>query len=77
MSEVALPQNDGPVPDFKRCGGGKGEACCTFLTLGADGFCCERNGPLHQTLVERTQRPDWSSKRMPTEPWPHCQLVET
>ncbi len=64
------------IADFKLCGGGKGAECCTFLTIGADGFCCERGGPLHDTLVKRTERTDWSAKRMPTEPWPRCQLGE-
>ena len=58
------------IPFPKACGIGRGEDCCIFLTVGANGFCCERFGSLHDTLVAR--QPGMSAKRMPTDPYPYC-----
>jgi hypothetical protein len=62
------PEN--PIPDFNKCGGGKGAECCIFLTAGANGFGCERSSELRNALIFRTM----SSKRNPTALFPKCQL---
>ncbi len=61
-------------PDARRCGAGLGQDCCIFLTLGADGFCCERFGSLRHTLMFRKET--MSAKRQPTALFPACFLPE-
>ena len=56
------------VPEPKKCGAGKKADCCIFLTVGADGFCCERFSSLRDSLIFKTM----SAKRNPTEPYPDC-----
>lgn len=57
------------TPDYDKCGGGKGEKCCIFLTMGPDGFCCERHSSLRWSLIFKT---GMSAKREPLEPYPEC-----
>lgn len=57
-----------PIPDLKKCGAGKGDKCCIFLTVGKDGFNCERFTELRDALIFRTM----NAKRDPKEPYPHC-----
>ena len=59
-----------PVPDFQGCGVGRGAECCVYFTVGAEGACCERWGPMHNLLVAK--QPGMRAKRMPVEPWPAC-----
>lgn len=56
--------------DFDKCGGGKGAQCCKFITVGAEGFCCERDGPMHKLLE---QKKGMSARRIPILPFPACQ----
>lgn len=51
------------TPDFKKCGGGKGADCCIFLTVGEDGFCCERFSSLRGLLISKI--PTMTAKRNP------------
>lgn len=60
------PEN--AIPEPKACGAGKGDDCCVFLTVGANGFECERHSSLRWSLVFK----DMSAKRDPTEPFPQC-----
>lgn len=60
------------IADFDRCGGGRGAECCIWLTVGRDGYCCERFGPLHTMIIGRSKT--WSAKRKPVQPFPDCQL---
>ena len=57
-----------PIPDLFKCGGGKKEDCCIFLTLSGDGPCCERFTSLRDSLIFKTM----SAKRNPVEPYPEC-----
>lgn len=66
--EVIGPEN--AVPDFNKCGAGKGPACCIFLTMGANGFCCERFSDLRYSLIFK--RGSMVAQRDPTEPYPNC-----
>lgn len=68
--EVLGPENATPEP--KKCGAGKGEACCIFLTLGINGFNCERFGENRYSLMFRKM----NSKRKPTEAYPNCMNQE-
>lgn len=76
VENVSLSKNAMPVePDFHMCGGGRGEECCTFLTVGADGFECERFGRYHDYLKRKAMSgSDWVSKRIPEEPYPDCMI---
>ncbi len=72
-STVTLAPDVEPVmPEPNRCGAGRGPECCIFLTVDPDGFCCERHGPLHDTLLER--RKDMVSDRAPEAPYPECMI---
>lgn len=68
--EIIGPEN--AIADPKKCGAGKGAACCIFLTCGPEGFCCERFSSLRHTLMFK----DMSAKRNPAEMFPRCQLQE-
>ena len=52
---------------------GRGDACCIFLTLAADGFTCERFGRLHQTLVEKVPK-TFIAQRVSAQPHPACMV---
>ena len=56
-------------PDPNKCGAGKGDDCCIFLAVGANGMCCERFSSLRNTLLFKT---GMSAKRDPPEPYPDC-----
>ncbi len=56
------------IPDIKKCGAGKEEECCIFLTVGATGPSCERFTSMRDTLIFKTM----SAKRNPEEPYPQC-----
>jgi hypothetical protein len=59
------------VPDLQRCGAGKGEECCKFLTAGPGGLVCERFGQFRNTLLFKN---DMTAKREPVELFPACQI---
>jgi len=59
---------DHTKPDPIKCGAGRGEECCIFLTAGSKGFECERFGSLRDMLISRTM----NAKRNPEEPYPQC-----
>ena len=57
------------IPDFKKCGGGRGADCCIFLTVsGSDGFVCERFSSLRDALIFKAMK----AKRNPPKPYPEC-----
>ena len=58
------------VADKDKCGAGKGEDCCIFLTAGGNGFECARFGDLHWDLQFRIM----NAKRHPDKLFPNCQL---
>jgi len=62
------------VADFKGCGAGKGSDCCIFFIVGRNGPECARFSSAHDTLVARQQRQGMVAQRLPTEPFPNCQL---
>jgi len=68
--EVIGPEN--AVADPKKCGAGRGEDCCIFLTGGSNGFICERFGSLRWSLIFRTM----NAKREPSELYPRCQFSD-
>ena len=57
-----------PIPDLVRCGAGRGNECCIFLTISGNGSCCERYGSMRDTLIFRTM----TAERNPVEPYPEC-----
>lgn len=57
-----------PIPEPTKCGAGRAEECCIFLTVGANGFECGRFGNLRNTLIFRTM----NAKRNPKEVYPQC-----
>jgi len=59
-------------PDMKKCGAGRQEECCIFLTMGGNGWECQRHGSLRNTLI--FQKSKMTAKREPSEPYPKCQL---
>ena len=59
-----------PVPDPKKCGAGKGDDCCIFITVGPDGFSCERFTSLRNTLIFRSM----NAKRNPEQVYPECMI---
>ncbi len=71
-----MPETDledlGPenaIPELDACGAGKGDDCCIFLTVGPNGFDCERYSSLRWSLIFKS---GMSAKRNPTEPYPQC-----
>ena len=58
--------------DPKKCGAGKGVDCCIFMTVGANGFECERFSALRNTLIFKKEQ--MVAKREPTELYPGCQI---
>lgn len=56
--------------DLHRCGAGKGAECCRFLTVGAEGACCERFSPFRDSLIFK----DMNAQRNPSEPYPKCMI---
>ena len=61
-------------PDPSRCGTGRGKDCCIFLTVGAEGFECQRFSSLRFGLMFR--KSTMSAQRQPTPPYPGCFLPE-
>ena len=65
------------VPDPDGCGVGRGDgSCCALLTCGADGFVCERYGPLEGHLTFRAKEGEMNARRIP-EPgvgYPECMV---
>jgi len=59
------------IKDPKKCGAGQGEKCCVFLTLGPNGFQCQRDGEMGNFLFSRN---DMIAKRAPIHSYPDCQL---
>ena len=57
-----------PIPDLETCGAGKGDDCCIFITVGAEGPTCERFTSLRDNLIFKTM----NAKRHPEEPYPRC-----
>jgi len=57
-----------PTPEPTKCGAGMGVDCCIFLTVGSDGFVCERFNSLRDTLIFRTMK----AQRNPEEVYPLC-----
>ena len=37
------------------CKIGQGHDCCRYLTMGPEGFCCEKKGSLKKLLDERVE----------------------
>lgn len=64
------------VPNPAKCGAGREAECCIFLTVGAEGFSCERFGPLDAECRRRAREYGWSAQRVPEEPWPTCMIHE-
>jgi hypothetical protein len=56
------------IPDPKKCGAGRGKECCIFLTVGSNGFNCERFSSMRNSLIFRTM----NSERSPAENYPDC-----
>jgi len=56
------------IPDIEKCGAGKGEECCIFITVSGKGFMCERFSELRDSLIFKTM----NAKRDPIEPYPEC-----
>lgn len=63
-----VPEEVSQTPDMEKCGAGKGEECCIFLTVGGDGPCCERFTSMRDALIFK----DMNAKRNPKEPYPEC-----
>lgn len=75
VEDVTLSDSTEPVePNFKKCGAGRGAKCCVFLTMGAYGFQCARNGPLDPGIRQR--QPNMKAKRIPKEDYPNCMIFE-
>lgn len=70
---VIGPEN--AIGDPKKCGAGRGEECCIFLTCGPDGFCCDRFGDLRYSIIFKASR--FTAKREPTAMFPQCQIQES
>ncbi len=66
--EIIGPEN--AIADFIKCGAGKGNDCCIFLTAGPEGASCERYSSLRHTLIFK----EMNSKRNPSEPYPNCMI---
>ena len=58
------------VADLKKCGAGRGEDACIFLTIGGDGPECARFGMLRDRLIFA----DMTAKRHPKQLFPYCQF---
>jgi hypothetical protein len=56
------------------CGAGQGARCCKFLLRGGVGWVCGRETELAARLIMAT---DMMAQRLPTEPYPQCQLTVT
>jgi len=67
--EVIGPEN--AVADPVKCGAGRGAECCIFLTVGSNGFNCERHGSMRYSL----QFKNMNAKRDPSAPYPLCQIT--
>lgn len=76
VEDVTLSEHVEPVePDPRRCGAGKGAACCAFLTAAPEGLQCARHGPLHYTIIDRI--PSMNAKRNPEQSYPNCMVHPT
>ncbi len=64
--------SEDPQPDPQKCGAGREAECCIFLTVGPNGFVCERFTSLRWDLVLKKM----SAERHPPEPYPACMIHE-
>lgn len=63
--------------DTQRCGIGMGVSCCAYLIMGFSGFECGREYADMKALVEgKVANNEMGAKRLPTEPYPECQLED-
>ena len=69
LKDLGIPNH---IPYHSKCGSGRGAECCIYLTVGADGFRCERFSSMRHTLSFRTM----NSKRDPKEVYPNCMIFE-
>ncbi len=67
MSDLVLTDKEASAG----CGIGQGERCCKFLLHGEQGFICGRETELKEHLINAK---GYSAQRLPTEPYPQCQL---
>lgn len=70
--EIVGPEN--AKADLKRCGAGRGEQCCIFLTVGMDGPECARHTGLRTTILVHAR--GMNAQRYPLEMYPNCQLTD-
>ena len=68
--EIIHPEMPNPDPD--KCGMGKGEECCIFLTVAQNGFRCERFTGSRRSIINRKH--EMGAQRHPVEMYPDCQL---
>ena len=66
--ELVGPEN--AVADLEKCGAGRGEDACIFLTVAGGGAVCERFGAMRSNLIFRTM----NAKRNPAQLYPRCQI---
>ncbi len=70
--EILGPEN--AIADVEKCGAGKGEQCCIFLSINAGKPKCQRFGDLRWYLIFNTRH--MTAKRHPGEIFPGCQFKE-
>lgn len=58
-------------PEVVKCGIGLGAQCCKYLLHDAQSFLCGRETELKAILIAAE---GYSAQRLPTEPYPSCQL---
>ncbi len=69
--ELIGPEN--AQADFVKCGAGRGEEACIFLTIGPEGPECQRFGSLRNALIARKE--SMTAQREPSQLYPACQLT--
>lgn len=67
LEDLGIPEHK---PDPHKCGVGRKADCCRYLTVGTDGFCCERFSSLRNSLIFKTM----TAARNPAEPYPDCMI---
>jgi|GEM_PF-1613662 len=70
--EFEVIGKEAPIANMQKCGAGKGEKCCIFMTMSGKDLICNRFTSMDETL--RFHKAEMSAKREPHELFPDCQL---
>lgn len=71
-TELSKLGQENPIADPDACGAGLRANCCIFLTVGPEGFSCERHTAFRYTL--QLKKKGMNAKREPVEAYPTCKI---